>query len=395
MNITKINKINIFTFDLKLKKGFVLKNSFIDSRKGILIEFETSRGVKYYGESSPLMHFHAESFFDCLKQISEIREIILNNPNDFNILPFEEKKYRMEDFEVFFTHNFFDKIVLINHFRDIKNILPSVRYCFEMIYFCIFIRSFNFCKYFKITPDSTIPLCRLIPDISFIDYKILEKEISSFKYSVIKIKIGRHELESELGAIKKITDIIESNKKNISIRLDPNMSMKKSEIIRFLSNVNKSTIDFIEDPVSNTSLYPELYEKTGVSIAADETIKEFIDFKKMAIKKNTGEFIKAVIIKPQVIGGFIGSYRLMKSAKALRIKTVASNIFETSLSVSAICIFLYFSNNKKTAAGLDTLDNYLQDPGLLKIKSESAKISVYSAYNNLYQADYSVLKKII
>ena len=49
MKIIKIKNINVFTFDLPLKKGFVLKSIFIDSRKGALVEFETEQGAKYYG----------------------------------------------------------------------------------------------------------------------------------------------------------------------------------------------------------------------------------------------------------------------------------------------------------------------------------------------------------
>jgi len=395
MNIIKIKEISIFTFDLPLKNGFILKNTFIDSRKGILVEFETMRGAKYYGESSPLIYFHKEDYSDCLKQISEIKKIMLDNPDDFHIKSFEEKKYDMEDFEVFFTRNFLEKIKLYNPFGQLKNILSSVRYCFEMIYFCIFIKNLNFIEYFKISAGSFIPICRLVPDINLIDYGVLEKEIKSNKYHTIKIKIGRQKLSSEISAISKIINIIEKNNRaDIVIRLDSNMSIPEAEIIRFLENIDKSHIDFIEDPVKDTSFYQELYEKTGVNIAADETIKDFIDFKRMTLKKNACRFLKVIIIKPQVIGGFIDSLRLIKMAKALKIKTVISNVFETSLSVSAICVFMYLTDIERTAAGLDTLDSFLQDPGVFKIKSVNGKISVRNAYNNLYKADYSVLEKL-
>ncbi|HAX17266.1 MAG TPA: hypothetical protein DCY00_01535, partial [Actinobacteria bacterium] len=153
-------------------------------------------------------------------------------------------------------------------------------------------------------------------------------------------------------------------------------------------------IDFIKDPVRDTSLYQELFEKTGVGVAADETVKDFIDFNKLSFKKNTGKFLKAIIIKPQVIGGFIDSYKLMKMAESLKIKTVVSNIFETSLSISAISIFIYLINKTEIAAGLDTADSFQKDPGSIKIKSDVAKISIHDAYKNLFKADYSVLQKV-
>jgi hypothetical protein len=80
-------------------------------------------------------------------------------------------------------------------------------------------------------------------------------------------------------------------------------------------------------------------------------------------------------------------------AKAQKIKTVISNIFETNISISAICIFLYFINREKTAEGLDTLDDFLKHPGIVNIKSDEGKLSVFKAFKNLFKVDYSVLRK--
>ncbi len=396
MNIIKINNLNIFKFDLPLKKGFVLKDTLIDSRKGIFIEIKTDQGLKYYGESSPLIHFHKEKFSDCLKQIKEIRKIMTENLDFFDIRYLHlDKRYLMDSFEDFFTINFLNKINSYLESGIKKDMLPSVRYCFEMAYFSIFIRNFDFIGQFKISADSFIPLCRLATDVSVTDLGILEEEIRSRKYNTIKIKIGRHETDSEISAIMKIIDIIErNNRKDVAIRLDSNMALSKNEAIRFLKNIDKTHIDFIEDPVRDTSLYQELFEKTGVGVAVDETVKDFIDFNKLSFKKNTGKFLKAIIIKPQVIGGFIDSYKLMKMAESLKIKTVVSNIFETSLSISAISIFIYLINKTEIAAGLDTADSFQKDPGSIKIKSDVAKISIHDAYKNLFKADYSVLQKV-
>lgn len=394
MKIINIKNINVFTFDLPLKKGFVLKNTFIDSRKGALVEFETEQGAKYYGESSPLVHFHRESYSECLKQISEITKVLIGSPNGFFIEMPEGKKYDMEDFRIFFTRNFFERIKLYESMKNPEDILPSVRYCFEMIYLCIFIKNFDFIRHYNVSAESFIPLCRLISDIGGIDYGALEEEIRFGIYDTVKIKIGRQAPEFEIGAIKKIIDIIEkNNRKKMVMRLDSNMSLSAYRLMEFLENIGKEYIDFIEDPVGDTSFYQDFYEKTGVRIAADETIKEFVDLKKMSFKKNSGEFIKALIIKPQVMGGFIDSFRLLKMAEVLKIKTVISNIFETSISVSAHCIFIYLTGSQGTAAGLDTLDSFLKDPGAVIIKSDNARISVCRAFENLFKADYSVLKK--
>lgn len=396
MNIIKINKINIFKFDLPLKKGFVLKDSFINSREGIFIEIETSQGLKYYGESSPLIYFHKEKFSDCLKQIKKIRKIISENPEFFDIsCRYSDKKYLMDNFEDFFTINFLDKINPYLGSGSRKDMLPSVRYCFEMAYFCIFIRNFDLIGQFKVPADNSIPLCRLLTDVCATDLVVFEEEIRTRKYNTLKIKIGRQETDSEISAVMKIIDIVErNNRKDISIRLDSNMSLSKNEVVRFLKNIDKTHIDFIEDPVRDTSLYQELFEKTGVGIAADETVKDFIDFNKLSFKKISGKFLQAIIIKPQVIGGFIDSFKLIKIAENLKIKTVISNIFETSLSISTISIFIYLIKKTEIAAGLDTADSFQKDPGIFKIKSDIAKISIHDAYKNLFQADYSVLQKV-
>ncbi len=195
LNFLIIKKINIFLFDLPLLKEFVLKDSLISSRKGILVEFITKNSEKYYGEASPLIYFSKESFDDCLNQIIGIKKIMTDSPQKFIIASLtENKKYDMRDFNKFFNASFLDTLSSYDTFKDINKILPSVRYCFEMLYFVIFIKTLNQKGLFHIKKKSYIPLCRLITDIRLIDYRLLEEEIRRGRLNAIKIKIGRHKI---------------------------------------------------------------------------------------------------------------------------------------------------------------------------------------------------------
>ncbi len=172
------------------------------------------------------------------------------------------------------------------------------------------------------------------------------------------------------------------------------MIIPASDAVKVFKKFSQLNVDFIEDPVQDTSLYWDLHKQTGINIAADETLKDFIDFKEKSFYLNAENFLKAIIIKPQIFGGFIATFKLLEMSKNKKIKTVISNIFETNISISAISIFIYFINREGTAEGLGTLDAFLKHPGTIDIKSEEGKLSVFKAFNNLSQIDYSILKKM-
>ena len=120
-------------------------------------------------------------------------------------------------------------------------------------------------------------------------------------------------------------------------------------------------------------------------------MKYFAELQKADFKKQPENFLKAVIIKPQVFGGFINTYKLIKAAKGFNVQNVISNIFETSLSISAIAVFLFITGQNSVPAGLDTVDSFVEDVGCLNIKSKNSKISVKNAYDNLRKIDYSLV----
>jgi len=395
MDFVRINKINIFSFAQQLKKGFTLKGGLINSRKGIIVEFVSEDGLKYFGESSPLVHFHEENIDECLCQILEIRKIILSDAGNLSIRINNCHTADMCGFESFFIENFLKVICKYNLFNNIKDIFPSVRYCFEMLYFNIYIRNSSIAKYFESEKVGYINLSRLITDLSLVDMEMLENEIKNHSLSSLKIKIGRNNVETEIDKIINIEEIISKYKrKKLLIRLDSNMWMSKVEIVKLLNNIDKMFIDYVEDPVEDIIFYPEIYQSTGVGIAVDETLKYFADLRKADFKKQPKNFLKAVIIKPQVLGGFINTYKLMKAAEGFNIQSVMSNIFETSLSISAIAVFLFITGQNTIPAGLDTVDSFVEDVGCLNIKSKHSEISINNAYDNLKKINYSLLVKV-
>ena len=66
------------------------------------------------------------------------------------------------------------------------------------------------------------------------------------------------------------------------------------------------------------------------------------------------DYVKAIIIKPDFIGGFFKTACLINFAKKNGIKPVLSNSFNSSLLVSFIALFAEMMDIGDVAMGLDT-----------------------------------------
>ncbi|MDC0253496.1 hypothetical protein OAK75_01260 [Bacteriovoracales bacterium] len=162
----------------------------------------------------------------------------------------------------------------------------------------------------------------------------------------VKVKIGRKEEEVQfLNQLGKM--------EGISLRLDGNRNFSVNKLLTFLKKLEPQTqkkIEYLEEPLEKISDWPEVHEKTGLSLGIDESLLEY--------NKNVPPGTSTFIIKPSFHGGISKTLSLFKDAKKRNIKCVVSSTFETSLGLYTLALLA--KNNSKTPAGINTF-NYLEE----------------------------------
>lgn len=166
------------------------------------------------------------------------------------------------------------------------------------------------------------------------------------KSTVAKFKIGRGS-PAEEG--QKVNDLL-ATFSHIQLRLDANRAWSLQQAVEFAEKIAKplrSHIQFIEEPCRTPKLSVQFAQETDIAIAWDETLRE-PDFS-LDIKG-----LRAIVIKPTLIGSFKKCVDLVKRAEQRGLIAVISSSLESSLALTQFARFAeQFTPHQ--IPGLDTL----------------------------------------
>jgi len=405
----KIKLFNVYKFELPLKNELNIKNNKLyGTRDGLLINIETNGGLSGFGEISPLPFFHSESYKDAVLQVNELRqnsnflEKIENLLEDtFSSDPFMEstnmaiKILKKESYCDVFEKSFTDFLLKLNSVFSNINVYPSVRTGIEMAIISLVFFNPGLEKILESMPDPNLPVCKLITDLK----KDIKKEMSEIiknEFKTIKIKVGRGLVEDESDGIKKLKMLIIKNRlEKVKLRIDANGLWSLKEAINFGKSIGTDLIEYMEDPLGKISEYEQFFKETQIPIALDEKLMELIDLNKINEENwERPDYLKAIIIKPDHVGGFYKTASLIYFAKKYNIKTVLSNSFNSSLLVSFIALFAGIMNMCDVALGLDTLKLFDRNLIAEDIEVVKGKINILEIFRNIKKINYNLLSPV-
>ncbi len=350
-----VKKITLYKYHIALKKEIAIKGCLLKKREGVLLKIISDDGSISLGEISPLPGLHQESLD---KAIGDLRDLS-------KILPGKD----LAD-------------VLKNRMAS------SVRYGLEM---AMMHKVFSdLARSLKKDRAVLIPVSAL----AFAASKNIKEEIKKIidkGYANIKVKVGRARLDQEIIAINHISDMLSNEKKDIRLRIDSNASWDLKDAVHFAKSIDKRHIDYIEDPIRQIKEYPIFYQETELPIALDERFEDFE--KEFALSGEIG-FLKAVIIKPNYIGGFSRSEEIINEYGKKGICCVLSNSFETGLSISSIILFACRMGLADVAIGIDTLKYFKNDILKNPITIQEGCIDLSQIELDENNIDFSILEKI-
>jgi len=211
--------------------------------------------------------------------------------------------------------------------------------------------------------EKSIPINGLIwmGDSAFMKQQISDKLKQGF--TCIKMKIGAIDFKTELNLLKSIRK--EYSASEIELRVDANGAFSPSEALEKLKWLSDLQLHSIEQPIKQGQWQEmaRLCEDTLLPIALDEElIGIFSEKEKLKMLETINP--QFIILKPSLIGGFIGSDSWIKLAENNTIGWWITSALESNVGLNAIAQYT-FSKNSKLPQGLGTgslFTNNIQSP---------------------------------
>lgn len=186
------------------------------------------------------------------------------------------------------------------------------------------------------------------------DPKALVENWKEKGFKTVKIKIGNLSFKEELQLIWKLYK--EANK-SFKIRLDGNQKFSNEDFFFMAKNLPADFIDYIEDPIEDSTFLETVHEETKISFAFDEQLKKG-NFKKE-------KYLKAWVIKPSLWGGISKSIQMIDLARKQNILAVISSAYESKITLKHLAALASYQNQfQKTDCGLHTFENFIDDDSL-------------------------------
>lgn len=167
---------------------------------------------------------------------------------------------------------------------------------------------------------------------------------------ILKIKVGRDEVNKEISAINQILD----EHKEITLRLDGNKQMDETTLETLIKGIRSDRIEYLEEPLKDMNEWNHFYERYKIPLAIDESL--FDD----SYHHFLG--IRAYVIKPTLYG-VNHSIRLINEAHKNQCMAVISSTFDTEIAMETHRRLAHYANRSMRAThGLDTLSLFKSDP---------------------------------
>lgn len=165
-------------------------------------------------------------------------------------------------------------------------------------------------------------------------------------YRTIKIKVGRQDIAEE---VKLLHTINAHAGDDVQFRLDVNRAWSPGDADRYLSVLTEMNVEYVEEPFADPRASLAWSQGTGVPIALDESLRT-IEPEEL----NTFAGLRAVILKPTLLGGFCRCVAYAKAAQEIGAYPVISAMLESGVGIVSMARFAACLMDEDVAAGLDT-----------------------------------------
>ena len=191
---------------------------------------------------------------------------------------------------------------------------------------------------------------------------VLEMECEELRnggFKAVKLKVGRLNILQDIERVRLARKILGDE---IALRLDANRAWEWDDAVKFAKAVQDFNIEYCEEPLLDSNKLEQLHLQTGMPLALDETLWYTPTPKSDAPAKHVSlSGIRALILKPSILGGWNNTKMWIEHAQKNGIHCVLSSCFESGLGLNWIAFMANELLSEQFPAGLDTSKWFEQD----------------------------------
>jgi o-succinylbenzoate synthase len=162
------------------------------------------------------------------------------------------------------------------------------------------------------------------------------KQYNQNGFDVLKIKVGKDEIKTDIDRIQRIRDEVGPN---TVIRLDANQGWERKEAVKAIRKMEDLglAIELIEQPVKRHDMDGLKYvtDNTVTPIMADESVFSSIDARRV-LEKEAADLINIKLMKA---GGIHEAMKIAKLAQTYGVECMVGSMIETKLGITAAAHF--------------------------------------------------------
>lgn len=358
--------LRLFRYDLPLKRPLIIKHHPIRHRSGLLVKLSDEQGNEGFGEIAPLPGLHVENLDLALAEIQTCARSLTG-------------------WEIAFPDR--PKTGSWEYPPAMKLVSPSVRFGLDMAVLNLWAAAMKVTVSRLLNPE---PLLK-IPVNALITRECPEvvREVRLLKeqgFRTIKMKVGGRPIPDE-G--ERVSILLREAGEEVAVRLDANRDWSLSEALQFAASLTTGRLEYIEEPVNDPQMITEFYQRSGIGVALDESLPVWISPEVV-----WPDGVKALVIKPSVMGRLQRTITLIRQALQTGISPVLSAVFESGVGLSFLAQLSAALTPPGMAMGLDTAKWLKEDLLTAAFKVENGEIDLSRISDRPPQIDFRRLKEI-
>jgi O-succinylbenzoate synthase len=314
----------VYAYSLPFKTPLRVGDKILDRREGFIIHVTRGDGTAGYGEVAPLPGYSRETLVQAKEQLFGLAGL---TPNDlYSSVAFGLETALNKSF--WESGTLFSKRVLAAGGIEVNALLH--------------------------------------PDRGRIEDQV--RELIEGGFTTIKIKVGRGSVTEDIEVVNRAVEGLAGGAR---LRLDANRLWGVDEAVAFGRGVDGSVIEYIEEPFEDISSIPKFYAETGIPVALDESLPSLMPVPAVLV-----EGLRALALKPSMLGGIGKTLSWIQFAKRCGLKPVISSCFEAGPGFAALLGLAASIDFDDSASGLDTLKYLAEDLFVRPIEITKGKIGI-------------------
>jgi O-succinylbenzoate synthase len=311
----KLANFELFEYELPLVQSIPTRDRELTSRSGLLVKLSSDSGSVGWGDIAPLPGFSRESLAVAKQETFKLKSKLIGTD-----LP-EDPTPRGKGW---------------SRWKIPGDLAPSVRFGLELAVWNLHPVQ---------EPRKTVAVNGLLTGLRD---EVLHwaYEMVRLGYRAVKLKVGQRPLAEEVDLTWKVRDTAGDR---VRLRLDANRAWSLDQAVKFGKAVSTCDIEYIEEPTADPADFEAFRSECGIPVALDETL---LHSPVKTVEEIHG--IKAIILKPTLLGGFQKALDLTQRAQGRGIQPVVSSCFESGIGILGLARFAAFLSLDYVAAGLDT-----------------------------------------